>query len=220
MELVHCAASSPDEGSGTATWAVGRERRRSRARRSGDRDQRLLAELCQALLDANARPSLVINESFGIIAINRAARSFLGNSAYARIVGDRLKLASRRAERLLQKLFDPDCTTNGRIRYDDQHCHLTGSQLLLKSAGVRLAVVRIEDHQGAHIELIQRELGLTRAESEIAWSISRGLSLVEVAKQRSASINTVKTQVRYIFQKSGLRSKVALATHLARMEHG
>ena len=54
------------------------------------------------------------------------------------------------------------------------------------------------------------EWGLSRREAEVADLVLRGLSNREIAGQLNISTNTVKTHLRAIFDKSGLRSRFEL----------
>jgi DNA-binding CsgD family transcriptional regulator len=51
---------------------------------------------------------------------------------------------------------------------------------------------------------------LTPAEHSVAEMLCEGLSLARIAQQRGVSSNTVKTQVRQIFRKFNVDSRVAL----------
>lgn len=52
-------------------------------------------------------------------------------------------------------------------------------------------------------EALADEHGLTRSEAEVAAYLAQGISLDEIAGKKSASINTVRTQLKSIFAKTG-----------------
>lgn len=56
----------------------------------------------------------------------------------------------------------------------------------------------------------QDSLRLTPAEHSVAEMLCEGLCVAKIAQQRGVSSNTVKTQVRQIFRKFNVDSRVAL----------
>jgi DNA-binding NarL/FixJ family response regulator len=55
---------------------------------------------------------------------------------------------------------------------------------------------------------------LTFAEAEVADVLCTGRTLAQIANLRGVSVNTVKSQVRQIFRKLGIDSRVMLARRL------
>jgi DNA-binding CsgD family transcriptional regulator len=56
---------------------------------------------------------------------------------------------------------------------------------------------------------------LTAAEAAVAERLCEGRTLAQIAQARGVSINTIKSQVRQIFRKLNVDSRVALARKLA-----
>jgi DNA-binding CsgD family transcriptional regulator len=56
---------------------------------------------------------------------------------------------------------------------------------------------------------------LTAAEAEVAERVCEGRTLAQVAHLRGVSVNTIKSQVRQIFRKLEVDSRVALVRRLA-----
>lgn len=54
------------------------------------------------------------------------------------------------------------------------------------------------------------DLGLTEAETEVAWLIVKGLSLTEIARLRGTAEGTVRVQSTSIYRKAGVNSKTQL----------
>lgn len=54
------------------------------------------------------------------------------------------------------------------------------------------------------------DLGLTEAETEVAWLIVKGLSLTEIANLRGTAEGTVRVQSTAIYRKAGVNSKTQL----------
>jgi DNA-binding CsgD family transcriptional regulator len=56
---------------------------------------------------------------------------------------------------------------------------------------------------------------LTTAEAEVAERVCEGRTLAQIARLRGVSVNTIKTQLRQIFRKLEVDSRVALVRRLA-----
>ncbi|MEP5761070.1 MAG: helix-turn-helix transcriptional regulator [Litoreibacter sp.] len=96
--------------------------------------------------------------------------------------------------------------------------------LILGAAlGIRLALVaqrathraetarRITSGEFATIvETYFIDLGLTNAETEVAWFVLKGMSLSEIAGLRDTRIGTVKAQCTAIYKKAGVTGKSQL----------
>jgi DNA-binding CsgD family transcriptional regulator len=58
------------------------------------------------------------------------------------------------------------------------------------------------------------DLNLTRAETEVAWFVLKGMSLAEIANLRQTRIGTVKAQCTAIYRKAGVTGKSQLFSQL------
>jgi len=83
---------------------------------------------------------------------------------------------------------------------------------LLNGSGPLHVVLVYEPHAGRNIsERILRELyGLTGAETQVASSLFRGLSMSEAANDLGVSIHTVRTHLKHIFDKCNVDSQAEL----------
>ena len=59
-----------------------------------------------------------------------------------------------------------------------------------------------------------RQERLTTAEAAVAQQLCAGRTLAQIARLRGVSANTIKSQVRQIFRKLNVDSRVALVRHL------
>ena len=64
---------------------------------------------------------------------------------------------------------------------------------------------------------IQRELNLSATEARVALAVSRGLDSQQISNLHGVSVNTVRSQLRSIFGKTGARNKVQLVLLLFRL---
>lgn len=88
--------------------------------------------------------------------------------------------------------------------------------------GARVIVQIVDPHASVHAqaERLGSLVGLTAAEIRVAALLGNGLGLTETANALGVSLNTVKTHARRIFDKSGVRSSVALVRLVASIPAG
>jgi DNA-binding CsgD family transcriptional regulator len=58
--------------------------------------------------------------------------------------------------------------------------------------------------------LLQRTYGLTASEARLAASLAIGLSLTEIAEQRGLSVQTLRSQLKSVFGKTGIHAQTQL----------
>jgi len=61
---------------------------------------------------------------------------------------------------------------------------------------------------------------LSRAEAAVAIAVVSGLAVAEVARERQTAVRTVANQLRSVYAKLGVRSRLELARILCGSEHG
>jgi DNA-binding NarL/FixJ family response regulator len=184
-------------------------RRRRRPRRADDLRLQTLAEIAGLLLESRKRARIIVDSSFKVVLANEAAQQAFAASDLVNLRGSKLHCIHKKLEAELSSvLAGATPETSFSIRVDGRSETVVIRQLDMAGAATSHALIDIS--VAAELRL-REQFGLTHAEADIAKCIFHGLSLVKIAKERCASINTVKTQVRYIFQKVGVRSKVSLA---------
>ena len=73
-----------------------------------------------------------------------------------------------------------------------------------------LLLIRDPEHSAANTLALQSLLGLTPSEAAIVSALTRGRSLDGIAGELHISLNTVRTHLKHIFQKTGQRSQLDL----------
>ena len=66
-------------------------------------------------------------------------------------------------------------------------------------------------------EELQRQWGFTSAEAQLAQWLMQGMSLSQAAEQGGVTINTVRTQLRSLFNKTQTRRQAELMRVLLRL---
>ncbi len=69
----------------------------------------------------------------------------------------------------------------------------------------------------ADLHLVRQAIGLTIAEARVACALAEGITAEEYASQAGVSLSTVRTQIRAILEKAGLRRQSDLVRLVARI---
>lgn len=85
----------------------------------------------------------------------------------------------------------------------------------LQGAAVLMFIIDPANKAGIPDTWLMDAYGLTAAEAKVALAISSGLSIPETAHQLRVSPNTIKTQLRNVFAKSGINRQTELARLIA-----
>jgi DNA-binding CsgD family transcriptional regulator len=194
----------------------------------------------QHILDAMPSAAMLINRKGGIIRMNAAADALLGEADGISIIkSDGLRLnahvpaeARMLAASLVQALAvarRDDQGFNDALRISRASGRppllvlitpLPPSSFALWEAvdgGARAMVQIVDVHApaSAQAESLRMAAGLTAAEARVAALIGGGLTTLAAAAVLGISANTVKTHLQRCFDKTGVRSQVALARLLA-----
>lgn len=115
----------------------------------------------------------------------------------------------RRASR--RRLTPSGCTNLLRRLLDA--CELAGIEERANGVAFRFDVpagglVTVFVHHPSHVQR------LTPAEADVADELCAGRTRAQIANLRGVSVNTVKSQMRQIFRKLGVDSRVTLARRL------
>jgi DNA-binding CsgD family transcriptional regulator len=76
--------------------------------------------------------------------------------------------------------------------------------LFAQSVGV-LILMPAKAPQAPSVELVQSLFDLTAAEARVARSLTMGQTVEEIASEKGVSLNTVRSQVRGVLEKTGSR---------------
>src|SRR5262249_402629 len=79
---------------------------------------------------------------------------------------------------------------------------LSARDVFLRCAAI-LTLTPVTPPQAPPVELIQSLFDLTPAEARVARSLATGKTVEEIASERTISVNTVRTHVRGVLEKTG-----------------
>jgi DNA-binding CsgD family transcriptional regulator len=85
----------------------------------------------------------------------------------------------------------------------------------LPDAAVILFIINPTNKAGIPVDWLMDAYGMTQAEAKVALAVSSGLSIPETGRELGLSPNTIKTQLRNVFAKSGVGRQTELARLIA-----
>ncbi len=177
----------------------------------------------QDMIDATQLGVMVVDIGLKIVTCSNAGRAYLnGNDGIGcregrlEIMDHRTAAAIRASVRSVIQRDHSERTTflcarrSGRAHY----------RLAVLPAGtINGAVLVIEDPVAdidhARLSSLSRAYGLTASETQLAECLAGGLTLTEVADRRNISVETVRTQLKSIFAKTGAHRQSELVRLLS-----
>ena len=216
-------AATPGGLQALAPWLIKESladnERRGRARRLHDGNQTSLAALAHWWIERQRQPVIVLDNRKRILLINRAGLRFVESVKSLALSDDRLVF---KLPRMLDAVngalaqgrgsHSVSLRINGRSAALDINVMTTADNTLL------IATVTSDQPALPDFDALRGMYNVTRAEYQIAVGILDGLSLPEIARQRDASVNTVKTQAKQLFQKCRVHSQVELVRKLGQLQ--
>jgi DNA-binding CsgD family transcriptional regulator len=188
------------------------------------RQENLCATQLALLLDMIAMPVFILNRERILVYANEAGHEKLqkGNIVQLRCGRFHLKATTHDTLKFEETVRN---VTAGSNFSDRQSC-----MAVIDSDDVRISITTLPFRNLNHGEImaaviltaedqsedkgtlrLQHMLNLTCAEARVAYYISAGVRLVQIADQLEVSINTVKTHLASIFSKTGCADQSALS---------
>ncbi len=176
---------------------------------------RSMPEDARAQAAADPRPALLIAADGSITFTNEAAQKELGaregaNAADLPLEADAVTIMRAALRRLNeQKHARVSCILAGRSVPAGRRILLSLSRVESPLAVARLLTVDVTWNRelAAHIA---QAFALTRAELDVAHAFISGETLIELARRKARSIDTVRSQAKSLLRKAGLHSQLEL----------
>jgi DNA-binding CsgD family transcriptional regulator len=162
-------------------------------------------------------PALVVDSSGKVLAANPLIEAMNDHIHWRS--HNRVSFTDAAADALLRRAIDTLDVANGAptrsfaVRSKDTRAaavaHLipirrSAGDVFARSAGV-LAMTPVTLPQAPSVELVQSLFDLTPAEARVARNLTTGQTVDEIAASGGVSLNTVRTQVRGVLEKTGCR---------------
>lgn len=185
------------------------------------------AAISLGALEALSIPAILCDEHGKIAGASPEAEALLREGRFLRMVGGRLSGACFQSSQALGAAiakagaFAPDLELSASrvlLSSADGEAHLSADITPLPQgrhgfgafARVLVAIARPAPQKD---EVLIR-LGLTESEAHVARALVSGLSPVEIASQRDTSVATVRSQLKAVYAKLGVRRQLELAAKL------
>lgn len=188
--------------------------------------------LALSVLEAVSSSAVLFDASGEMVGATRRARAMLSDGGAIRITGDRLVAADAEGSREIAAAIASLCATapgdreqrrtlavgvdHATVPIDfvtlPRGLHSIGIEPAV-AAVFRIAPVKDADQQ---LALLRKIFALTPAEAEVAVAMARGESLKALATRRGVSHETIKSQLKQIFSKTGATRQSELVVTLHR----
>jgi DNA-binding CsgD family transcriptional regulator len=190
--------------------------RRNRPRRASDEKQSSLAALAGWFVSRQRQPIIAFDNRKKVLLINEGGQRFLESVKTISLVNNHLVFKSDRICNVVEQALATHIAPPSVQMRVGGHNATLDIKVLKLSDGVKLFIATMTSEQVMlpDYDTVREEFGLTHAEFVIAVGIYNGLSLAKIAKERDASVNTVKTQTKQLFQKCRVHSQVELTRKL------
>jgi DNA-binding CsgD family transcriptional regulator len=171
-----------------------------------------------SMLDRIGCGYLVLEGRWKIVEANASARQILGSDGSAAQTLDQLTSAFRR---LMDRA--PNRPSLGSLSWvvisskDDSPLVLNQIAEDMPGGTSVVMLVDLDVHLEPNPFMLQRMFGLTMAETRLALQMARGDMPADVARNRSLSRTTVRSQLASVFAKTQTRRQAELVTLLARI---
>jgi DNA-binding CsgD family transcriptional regulator len=185
------------------------------------------ARIASETLDALGLPALVLNERGKVLAANPLIEALNGCVQWLAL--DRVSLKDRAADQLLRDAIASidvaGCTTVRSFPVRDTGAdtmmvaHVVPIRLSARDIFVRCAAVLVLTPvtlpRAPPVELVQSLFDLTPAEAHVARSLSAGETVETIASLGGVSLNTVRTQLRCVLEKTGCHRQAEVVALLS-----
>ena len=168
-------------------------------------------------------PSFIVDGDRRVLWMNAAGEAYLSGAAPLSVEEQRLRVGCEQADRTLKDYVK--CAADRRIveaaphflRIGDETAELEvlpvtlPSGALIAVGGLSLVMVRKIGLDQSVCDILKVRYQMTGAECRLAMVLANGLSLEEAAEEGGISLHTVRTHLRNIFAKTGVKRQSALA---------
>ena len=188
-------------------------------------------ESALSTFDISGKAALLLNRRGEIVRLNIAAEKLVGSDTDIRIANRRLlswnrdandqldaaikQLVWTRKATSVRPVIFPRVGRGSIVIYGMRAAELTDSPFSQFSAILVLADP--DSRSGPAISTLHAVFGLTHAEARLAVALAAGQDLSSEAEQLGVSRETVRSQLKNIFAKTGTRRQAELAAMLSRL---
>ena len=220
----------PTEGKGASGRSDGRGRGRGRQgrreehrqvfRRASDERNAAVGALGEWLIQRQWRPVLLVKQDLTLISSNHAARKVLGEGGWLRHRGPRVEvLDSDLGQQLKSAVEQWPKPRSASIVLSSSERRFDLTALELDHRLPKVYVLTILQPPGTPVdaEQLTRAAGLTQRQAKVAVMIYEGGEQGPIAQTLGVSVNAVKSRLKGIYARVGVRSQRELTRWVAEL---
>jgi DNA-binding CsgD family transcriptional regulator len=183
------------------------------------------ADSMSAVLDALAKPIILLSETCEITHCNQLAGRLLESNEVITEEGKRIRLSSQAENNaLMAKIFEVVRSSMGLTSYlaETQYVKRSGKpdivlcitpiENLEQGGGALLSVLDPEQRDFPGAESIGCYFSLSKAESLLCEDLVMGFSLKDIAQRRYRSEATLRSTLKNVYEKTGLNRQGLLVS--------
>ncbi len=172
-------------------------------------------------------PVMIVERRGSLIYSNKAADLLLSDKSLIATSDDLLSFISRDDDLRIKAAITDVCASGvgHAVGLGKDHNHPIVAIILPFDdgqfqgiEGVLLLLSNAAGMSTALFDLLRHEFHLSLTEAKIAAALSTGADLKEVAQDRGVSLNTLRTQLASIMEKTGIHRQAALVALVARIK--
>ena len=177
-------------------------------------ERRELSELVDAQLVRRGCASVIVDGGLRVAWMSARTESFLEENTSVRLERRRLALADSAGNRQLRRAVDLAIGAGETTRLRSEALHIEVQPM----RGFRCAVFITSGRRRSSPSMWLREsYGLTAAEATVSICLANGMTPDEIAESRSVSKGTVRSQLKQVFAKVGVRRQAELVSLVNRL---
>jgi DNA-binding CsgD family transcriptional regulator len=195
----------------------------------------------QALVSKLRQPVILMTTGGDVMHTNEAANRLLASTDLVRVVDGRITLPAAHGRELLRRCagIEASMKSGDSVAAGFQSLHMSAGveaddslyafftvlqpEEMMGSFGLRPVVMLLFYHPESSptidSSLLYAVFGLTPAESRIASLLAEGMSLKEIAREQGTQHDTVRKQLRSIYQKTSTNRQPELVRLLLHLPH-
>jgi DNA-binding CsgD family transcriptional regulator len=183
------------------------------------------ARIASDTLAALGLPAFVVNEQCKVLAANHLIEALTGYVLWR--AQDRVSLKDKAADQLLREAIAAIDLAGGPVRSFPVRdtgaeammvAHVVPIRLSARDIFVRCAAVLVLTPvtlpQAPPVELVQSLFDLTPTEARVARGLASGKTVQDIATDGGLSLNTIRTHVRGVLEKTGCNRQVDIVALL------
>ena len=187
------------------------EERRGGFRRSVDKSNAVIGTFGKWMADRQLQPMFLVDADLTALFLNRAAHNSIQRMDWIRCAeGEKLKILDPGLwDELGRAVVEWPKPGRSSIRLSSGTRAIDVAVIKEEALLAEIYVITLDplEEQTVGYQLLMESFKLTEAEAQIVHLVHQGAARTSIATLRGSTINTVRSQMKRIFEKLGVRSQ-------------